>query len=332
MDMIYKIRRIAMTLLFLTAIPITAQVLLSEDFESHPTGSYTTGPGGLYPIKGGQSPYITVDIEPGRGRVLIIKHLSSSYTGSGGIRQPSGVMDSLWNTRTPGNDILKFELEFYGTSNGAFNAIGSITGDYSSSLISINFQYLFLSNKRVLGGYLYDDNMPYTGNFGPNGTDSDFPRDTWIKVEMFVDYTTNNVHFYIPTLNIHTTGSFSHNQTPGHITVGAGALENSSLVKYDNIKVSALQTLPSYLGVSDFVSSKFKVFPNPVTEIVTITNSESIGIEQIEVFDISGKIVKSQKGNNENEMQVDISDFTSAMYLLHIQTKEGTAVKKVVKK
>src|SRR5690606_18673152 len=135
MDMIYKIRRIAMTLLFLTAMPITAQVLLSEDFESHPTGSYTTGPGGLYPIKGGQSPYITVDIEPGRGRVLIIKHLSSSYTGSGGIRQPSGVMDSLWNTRTPGNDILKFELEFYGTSNGAFNAIGSITGDYSSSLI-----------------------------------------------------------------------------------------------------------------------------------------------------------------------------------------------------
>src|SRR5690554_1162499 len=107
----------------------------------------------------------------------------------------------------------------------------------------------------------------------------------------------------------------------------------SAVVKLDNIKLSALQTLPSHLvSIRDFVSSKFNVFPNPVTDVVTITNSENIGVEQIEVFDISGKTVKSLHFNNENEVQLHLGDFASGTYLLHIQTNEGMAVKKVVKK
>src|SRR5690606_8550006 len=114
---IYKIQQILIALLFLTAMPLTAQVLLSEDFENHSLGDYITGEGGLYAVKGGTSTYVWVTLESGRGNILTIRHTSSSYVGAGGIRQSQGVMDSLWNNRLAGNDILKFEFEFYGASN-----------------------------------------------------------------------------------------------------------------------------------------------------------------------------------------------------------------------
>src|SRR5690554_528700 len=103
--------------------------------------------------------------------------------------------------------------------------------------------------------------------------------------------------------------------------------------KYDNIKITALNAVPPYvLNAENFLAQKFNVFPNPVTDIVTITNNENIGIEQIEVLDINGKTIKSLNYNKENEVQLNLGDFASGMYLLHIKTNEGTAVKKVVKK
>jgi len=46
---------------------------------------------------------------------------------------------------------------------------------------------------------------------------------------------------------------------------------------------------------------------------------------------MSGKTVNLQKGNKENEMQLNIESFATGNYLLHIKTEQGTAVKKVIK-
>ncbi|HLV51435.1 MAG TPA: T9SS type A sorting domain-containing protein, partial [Flavobacterium sp.] len=91
-------------------------------------------------------------------------------------------------------------------------------------------------------------------------------------------------------------------------------------------------TLPSYLGVDDFISSKFNVFPNPLTDMLTISNAENRVIEELTVYDTNGKIVKSQKGKTANETQLNIEDLASGVYMLHIKTEEGVAVKKIVKK
>ncbi|HLV51177.1 MAG TPA: T9SS type A sorting domain-containing protein [Flavobacterium sp.] len=54
-------------------------------------------------------------------------------------------------------------------------------------------------------------------------------------------------------------------------------------------------------------------------------------IEEVTVYDMSGKTVNLQKGNKENEMQLNIESFATGNYLLHIKTEQGTAVKKVIK-
>jgi len=105
--------------------------------------------------------------------------------------------------------------------------------------------------------------------------------------------------------------------------------------RYDNIKITALKSVPPEviaLSVDAILSEKFNVFPNPATNVVTITNSDNIGVEQIEIFDSSGKKVQSQNFSKENEVQLNLGDFASGTYLLHIKTNEGTAIEKVIKK
>lgn len=100
--------------------------------------------------------------------------------------------------------------------------------------------------------------------------------------------------------------------------------------KFDNFVILAVDTVP--LSTQDFISSKFNVFPNPMNDVVTITNNENINIDQIQVFDISGKSVKTHSYTNTNKVQLNLEKLASGTYLLHINTNKGVAVKKIVKK
>lgn len=310
-----------------------AQVLFSEDFDSYPSGDLISDLSSTIPDQGGwfsgsSSPptaNLIVAPETGKGNVIVAISNGTSPIGVVNFRQAYGTIDALWNNRTAGNNIMKFEYEFYGSDN--FNIHGQIESQ-GSTLINVTPQsYL----NRIAANYW--DTTSNKNIILKNYNTTIFPYDTWLTVEMFIDYNTNDVYFYLPTLNLQATGTFSHNRIPDGISFYIGALNQSSVVKLDNIKLSALQTLPSYLvSTSEFVSSKFTIFPNPVTDVVTITNSENIGIEQIKVFDISGKTIKLLNFHNENKVQLNLGDFVAGMYLLHIKTNAGTAIKKVVKK
>jgi len=160
-----------------------------------------------------------------------------------------------------------------------------------------------------------------------------FPYNTWIKVEAFIDYNTNKVYFYLPTLNLQAKGSFTQNGKPNVVGFFVNQLNAASVAKFDNIKISALQTLPSYiLSNNEFITATFNVFPNPATNMVTITNNENIVVEQVTIYDISGKVINTQTFNKENEVQLNVEHLARGTYMLHIQTNEGTAVKKLVRK
>ena len=76
-----------------------------------------------------------------------------------------------------------------------------------------------------------------------------------------------------------------------------------------------------------------QVYPNPTTGELRIDNGELI-MENVEVFDISGKKLKgeSKKENGEKEVLIDISELAVGVYFLRIITDQGEVVKKVLKK
>jgi mannan endo-1,4-beta-mannosidase len=66
-------------------------------------------------------------------------------------------------------------------------------------------------------------------------------------------------------------------------------------------------------GISEDIN--FKIYPNPGTEIITISNSEYI--DNISILDVSGKLIFSKSGNTET---LDISTLKSGIYFLKVET------------
>jgi len=90
-------------------------------------------------------------------------------------------------------------------------------------------------------------------------------------------------------------------------------------------------TVSQTLSTNDFVSSKFKVYPNPVNDIVTISNQGNIEINKVTVTDINGRTVKLLNLNGVTETRINVSELNAGVYFIKIDTNEGVATKKIVK-
>ena len=81
------------------------------------------------------------------------------------------------------------------------------------------------------------------------------------------------------------------------------------------------------LGCSNI--SKPLEFPNPADKIIFIKSNNII--IKLEFFDLQGRLLKLIE-DNKNELQIDISNFTSSTYLLKITTNKGIQSIKIIKK
>ena len=86
----------------------------------------------------------------------------------------------------------------------------------------------------------------------------------------------------------------------------------------------------SVLGTNDFLSSKFSVYPNPVNNVINFTNDQNAVVSTVEMADLNGRVIKSQKVNA-TEGEISVSDLATGMYMMKITTDQGIAVKKIVK-
>ena len=84
------------------------------------------------------------------------------------------------------------------------------------------------------------------------------------------------------------------------------------------------------LGVSEFLSNKFSIYPNPAENVISITNSLDTTINAIEMSDLNGRVVKNIK-MNAVDGQISIGDLSAGVYMMKINTDLGVAIKKIVK-
>lgn len=83
------------------------------------------------------------------------------------------------------------------------------------------------------------------------------------------------------------------------------------------------------LDVETAISSDFKVFPNPVNDVLSFKSASSFDTNlNTKIYDISGALVKEFKGANTN-----VEQLKSGMYVMAIETKEGLKrIEKFIKK
>ncbi|HHH54580.1 MAG TPA: T9SS type A sorting domain-containing protein [Bacteroidetes bacterium] len=82
------------------------------------------------------------------------------------------------------------------------------------------------------------------------------------------------------------------------------------------------------VGINNLdIKKKINIYPNPAKDVLQIDVSNSIEIENIELFDISGKKAKTYSSNDRN---LNISGLSAGTYFLRVSTTEGGVTKKVI--
>jgi Secretion system C-terminal sorting domain len=106
------------------------------------------------------------------------------------------------------------------------------------------------------------------------------------------------------------------------VTDGGPNGNNSDIIGIDTFSVD------TPLSTDSFFKSNFAVYPNPVNNVLTISNLSNIAINASQITDINGRTVKTVKGMTN---EINVSDLNAGVYFLKITTDQGTGTTKIIK-
>lgn len=84
-------------------------------------------------------------------------------------------------------------------------------------------------------------------------------------------------------------------------------------------------------GIVTLLQKDVTFAPNPVANELSMSGLYSAGIQSASIFNASGQLVKSIETNSYDKVDVNVSDLTDGIYMVHLQGVNGTLVKKFIK-
>lgn len=82
------------------------------------------------------------------------------------------------------------------------------------------------------------------------------------------------------------------------------------------------------LNIDENKSNQIQIYPNPVSNLLTIQNPNGLEIDSITFYNTLGRKVME---SNDVAESIDISNLTSGVYFIHIITESGNVTKKIIK-
>ena len=337
---------------------LQAQVLVNEAATSLTIGNVGTDLTGVTPGQGGWTTFVaTTAVPAGQNSDFQVVDKGGVYgkafqvTGSSsatGTRWLTKDVTAVWAGRTAGNNIAEVEFDMYtGPVSTSKNTQRVVFYESSARLKMLAGLMLTMDTKEIRGlAYLDPTTLGGTGAIGNysltlGGTSTTpaaliFLPDTWYHMALSYNYTTGAAVFK------EATGLFDKNYVGAapsenvgelDILVGAGTANvAASTVAYDNLNARASATNTLLLGVvsNQFDANSIAIYPNPASNSVTVSG-RNLSLNNVEMTDVNGRVVKTINLNGVDESQIEISDLASGVYLLKIISNEGTVTKKLVK-
>lgn len=95
-------------------------------------------------------------------------------------------------------------------------------------------------------------------------------------------------------------------------------------LSFDSLAFTISGTPP--LSLDEFNLSNVSVYPNPVKDIVNINLPNTINSVEVNMYTITGQLVLSS-----DKTQIDISKLNAGMYMMQIQSENGSVTKRIIK-
>jgi len=338
-------KKVLLSLSLLASLGLTAQVLESDDFSTLAIGNIgasntTAGQGDFYSLNGVATDFqIVADNDITRGNVL---QITGSNTDAGTrYLWRDGLADN-WSFRDAGNNILEVEFDFFtGPVTTSKNSVSLLVfdGTLDKVLAGLSFQ---MDTKIIQGVANYDARTQggelANYNFRLGATDFVLPANTWVRVGSSFNKTTGEVKWRGPGFNGYIMGAATGADageadfivSPNYVATPANTV--ASAVRFDNYTIKAEAT-DRLLAVDNTttVATSFDVFPNPVNNVVNVSNAQNNTVNKITVTDVNGRIVKEAKYSNETNVQMNVSELSSGVYMMNISSEKGSTVKKIIK-
>lgn len=228
--------------------------------------------------------------------------------------------------------------EWFVTNEGTGNIwertqASSSTPDPSEGAYYMMYEY---NSSNAANTYLYSKGLnlqagkTFVLQFDYQGIDPMFPEKLEVKIgnsttvagqtqQLWINedignypYETATVNFTVPTDGVY------------YLSFRAFSNPDQFYLSLDNIKISE-----ENLATENVKSSTLKFYPNPVKDILTITNSKAIS--SVEIFDISGKKVFANDTTS-SKLELNLSSLKSGVYLAKTKTGGDEKTFKFIKK
>jgi len=336
---------------------MNAQVLESDNFTALTVGpigadltGVSAGQGGWYIYNGAVSDYQVVLKPAPYGNVLQLTGEATSSTAATTTRYIYKVnLATNWGTRTAGNNILEVEFDL---NTGALSAskntfqcrlysdLGlTLSGIYLDKNYSTTAAptVLFPNSLRGLARYTSGTTTgAYSFGLGPDATTPNlvFPDNTWIRVGFSFNQTTGEVKWKGPSLNGFIIGAGT-GLIPGEIdflvtTAAGNTVAATAFIDNYVARASSTDTL---LEVETKTRTVLvSTYPNPTIDIINVYNSNNLDLDNYNLIDLKGTVVKSGVLNNSLEQKINVSELPQGVYMLKFNTKDkNTVTKKIIK-
>jgi hypothetical protein len=106
-----------------------------------------------------------------------------------------------------------------------------------------------------------------------------------------------------------------------------------SLGAYANIELAEYYYIDPIVSVDEVspMPGNIKIYPNPASGIVQVATGDNSTIEQLEVYDLTGKRILYSYGKDAtSSAAMDVTKIPKGIYVLKIETQKGILSQKIV--
>ena len=158
----------------------------------------------------------------------------------------------------------------------------------------------------------------------------------WNNFEFECDYSTGTWEVFT---NGTSQGTFVNTDPVASVNIypGAGVEYYLDNVEWGALKddacrsasrTEAVVTVEDCSNINELAKGNLDIYPNPNNGLFTISNSEDI--VKVTVTDVHGKIVQSINEINLNKIDVDLTNLERGLYMINVETNNGTVMESVI--
>lgn len=140
-----------------------------------------------------------------------------------------------------------------------------------------------------------------------------------------IDPTYPSIHKDTILLNKLSSGKYVVNVTRYQSSSRVNCIPTDSITLTDSFYVAMAVSLPEH-----HLLQKLKIYPNPAKDYLEVENLENIKVNEIRIFDITGKLAKEVAVTEFKKLRIDLSGLNRGSYFLKLKTNEGKASKQFV--